>query len=66
MPKFDYKCTECDNQMLDFVKRISEDKPPCDACGSPVETLFLSAPAVGDTGFCRSRPTGILTNKPKG
>lgn len=65
MPKFDYKCAQCGNEMIDFVKKISEPKPNCSDCGGEVETLFLTAPRVGDTGFCPSRPTGVLTNKPK-
>lgn len=65
MPKFDYKCPECEHEMLDYNKRISDPKPPCDKCGAKVETLFLTSATVGNTGFCPSKPTGVLTNKPK-
>ncbi len=65
MAKFDYKCTECGTEMLDHIKRISDPKPPCESCGGTVETYFVTAPTVGNTGFCPSKPTGVLTNKPK-
>jgi len=44
MPTYDYQCLSCDNE-FSAMRKISEDAPPCPACGGEVKKK-LSAPAV--------------------
>ncbi len=45
MPKYDYRCSACDNQ-FEAYHSMSAHRPACPNCGSDVEPLFLHAPAV--------------------
>ena len=65
MAKYDYKCSDCGHEIIDHIKGMTEPHPPCPECEGKLEVVYNVSASVGDTGFCRSRPTGVLTNKVK-
>lgn len=44
MPSYNVKCTneECENSqtVYEVRKKMIEDYPPCDKCGSPIQSVF--------------------------
>lgn len=48
MPSYDYKCTECGHEVINFYKRIIEDHPTtCPECKKEgLQSLFKGAPQV--------------------
>lgn len=57
MAKYDYKCTKCGHEMLNYRKGMNDPKPQCEKCNEDVEIVFNTSAKIGDTGFCQSRPS---------
>lgn len=65
MAKYDYHCNNCGYEVIDHVKGMTEPHPPCPDCDGKLSVVYNTSASVGNTGFCPSRPTGVLTNKVK-
>jgi predicted nucleic acid-binding Zn ribbon protein len=61
MPTYNYNCmnTECSEykNVFEVVHRITEDKPKCVICETPLENVHLSVPLVQYKGkwFCKGK-----------
>lgn len=44
MPLYDYKCSTCNSEKIDYFKRIKDNAPEC--CGIPMCHLFTVSAAV--------------------
>lgn len=45
MPMYDMGCPSCDLKRIDVIAKMDE-KPPCPACGTPMEHLWTATPVM--------------------
>lgn len=57
MAKYDYECVVCGHKMYDYTKGMLDPKPKCEKCDGEVNIVFNKSAQLGDTGFCRSKPS---------